>query len=337
MALRIHEISPSQYDEWDAFVAASLQGTVYHLSAWKRVMDGATSATMRLFGCFDGERLIGGCALTEKVQLGYRAALNALTTHYAGFILPPCESTKVSDVFSREHSIISAFARFLTRHYHQIYLFNPPGLKDLRPLLATGWKVSPCYTYILEIGDEERLWDALEGSVRRSIRKAEQERFELRTSVDAGQMAEIVEQTFARRSFRGVLSTLLVRALCESPELAPYRFTLSAWSGQSTMASAIVALLDNRSAYYALAATRSDYLNSGVHSLLIWELLKHLGKKVRRFDFVGANIPSIARFKEGFNPRLETYFSVEKWTSSLFHCLKTAMRNWRKMKNSFAG
>jgi hypothetical protein len=337
MALQVQEISPTHYEEWDAFVSTSLQGTVYHLSAWKRAMAGSSSGTMRLLGCFEGERLVGGCTLTEKRQLGYRAALNALTTHYAGFLLPPCESTKVSDVFSREHSILSTFAEFFTRHYHQIHLFNSPGLRDMRLFIGAGWKVSPCYTYVMELGDEERLWEALEGSVRRSIRKAEQERFEIRTSADAGQMVEIVSATFARRALHGLLAEPLVRALCVGSELTPHRFALSAWTGQGTMASAIVALLDSRSAYYALAATRAEYLNSGVHSLLIWELLKHLGKKVRRFDFLGANIPSIARFKEGFNPKLETYFSVEKWTSIVFRCLKLAVRKWRRMKADFPG
>lgn len=335
MTFRIQEIDPAQYDEWDAFVNSSPQGTIYHLSGWKRIVDEASLGEMRLLGCFEQQRLVGGCSFTEKVQMGYRAALNALTMQYAGFLLPACESTKVSDIFSREHAIISSFVRFLTEHYHQIHLFNAPRLKDMRPLISSRWKVSPCYTYIIDLGDEERLWSAMEGSVRRSVRKAEREGFEIRNGVDSRQMAEILERTFARQGLPGLLNESLVQAICSSTELYNRRFALSAWKGKENMVSAIVSFMDNHTAYYSLAATRSESLNTGVHSLLIWQLLKRLGGKVRRFDFLGANVPSIARFKEGFNPKLETYFSVEKWTSMMFRYIKTSAKKWRQIKMYF--
>jgi lipid II:glycine glycyltransferase (peptidoglycan interpeptide bridge formation enzyme) len=299
------------------------------------VIESGKQGNMRIWGCFEREDLVGGCTLTEKLQLGYKAGLNALTTHYGGFILPTSESTKLSDIFSKEHSIISALIGFLEKRYHQIHLFNSPHLKDIRPFKAAGWKVSPNYTYIIKLGDNEKIWKDMEGSVRRIIRKAERESFSIRDGVDIAQMVEIMQDTFGKQGYPTLLGRPLISSICSAGELNEHRYALSAWQGDNNMISAIVGFIYKDRMYYALAGTRRKYLNTGAHSWLIWNLIKRLGGKCNEFDFLGANIPSIARFKEGFNPHLETYFSVEKWTSLMFYCMKKSLRSLRRIRRQF--
>ncbi len=326
---QVHSVQERHYRLWDDFVAASPQGCFYHTSCWKQIIDTGTEYTMRLYGCFLGGTLVGGCTLTEKVQLGRHAAVNALTTPYAGFLLLPASGTKISDQTSHEHAILSALSRFLEARFHQITLYNSPGLADVRPLTQSGWSAVPCYTYVLDISEPRRVWERMDGSVRQAIRKAVKQQFHVGTSTDVDSFYSLLDKTLGRRRLPNLIPRRLLDTLMHTDSLKDRRFFLTAQPKSGGLASGILVLWDQTTAYYALAATDPALYGSGIHSLLIWELIQRLSPVVGILDFVGANIPSIARFKEGFNPQLKTHYCVEKWRSLLLKWSKRLVRRLR--------
>jgi hypothetical protein len=325
----VQSIQERHYRLWDDFVAGSPQGCLYHKSCWKQIIDAGTPYTMRLYGCFHGGTLVGGCALTEKIQLGRHAGVNALTTPYAGFLLSPPSGTKISDQTSHEHAILSALVRFLEPRFHQITLYNSPGLADVRPLTQRGWSAVPCYTYVLDISEPRHVWEGMDGSVRQAIRKAMKQQFIIGISRDVEGFYNLLHKTFGRRRLPNLISRRLIEKVMESETLKDRRFLLTAQPRSGELASSILVLRDQTAAYYALAATDPAFYETGVHSLLIWELIQRLSPVVGALDFVGANIASIARFKEGFNPQLKTYYCVEKWRSLLLKWSKRLARRLR--------
>ena len=122
---------------------------------------------------------------------------------------------------------------------------------------------------------------------------------------------DLVRQTFARRNETCPVSRTLFESIADSEILRESREIFCAMR-DGTLAAFVVLLKFQRTLYYGISATHTDALSLGANSLLIWEVVKAFGNSEWNvLDFVGANIPSISRFKEGFNPKLVLHFQAE--------------------------
>ena len=325
--LTVRPIEAHEFDTWDEFVASSPHGTLFHTSVWKRVVDSAVApARLVLAGCFDGFMLVGGCVALDRERYGQHTAVTPLVTPYSGFLLENPLGEKLSDQTSRQFEVMMALTLWMQKEYPYQNLVNPPHLEDMRPLIQAGYRLTPRFTYLINLKlPAEEIWQRFDGSVRRQIKKAEREGFELSDEMDPGEGYALLESTFARRGEECPVPREMFEAvLCAEP-LREYRQVMAAHRG-NRLASYVVALKFQRTLYYELAATHPDFLATGVSSLLIWELVKsHACEAWNFFDFVGANIPSVARFKEGFNPRLQMHFQAEYLGDPLIKLGKTVL------------
>ena len=76
-----------------------------------------------------------------------------------------------------------------------------------------------------------------------------------------------------------------------------------------------------------MAGADPSHRDSGATSLLYWKVME--GTTRARFDFVGANLASIAFFKRGFGGDLVPYFATEGFGSPL---LRSAVRLRRVLR-----
>lgn len=317
-ALVVRPVEPHEMDTWDEFVANSPQGTLYHTGAWKHVVDRALgSGRLVMLGCFDELALCGGVVLLDRERFGQRTAVTPLLTPYVGFLLDSPPGEKLSDQISRDSAVLDALARALMERYGYVNLINPPALEDTRPLSNAGFVLTPRFTYLVNLRlPAEELWMRLDGSVRRQVRKAQRGDFDISDNLDPAEGYALLESTFTRRGEACPVPRALFEEIVESERLRDARRVFCAHRN-GRLASYILGLRDTRCVYYAVAATDPDVLTEGVSSLLVWELMESgAAEGVSLLDFVGANIPSIARFKEGFNPRLQIYFQAEHYSSS---------------------
>jgi hypothetical protein len=326
-SLSVKTIEPHEFDTWDEFVMSSPHGTLFHTSAWKRIVDAACApARLVLIGCFDGFMLVGGCVALDRERYGQRTAVTPIVTPYAGFLLEPPLGEKLSDQTSRQAEVLTALSEWMQSHYPYQNLVNAPHLEDMRPLIQCGYRLTPRFTYLINLKlPAEEIWQRFDGSVRRQIKKAEREGYELSDDMKSDAAYALLDATFRRHGQDCPVSREMFEAVISGEPLRECRQIMAAHrDGQ--LAAYIVALKFNRTLYYELAATHQDFLSSGVSSLLIWELVKsHACEAWNTFDFVGANIPSIARFKEGFNPRLQMHFQAEYLGDPLIKLGKTVM------------
>jgi hypothetical protein len=256
--------------------------------------------------------------------VGNLAALNALLSPYLGFLLPPTEATKISDQISREHEVLTRLLSFLQKRYSQIDLINSPGLSDMRPFMENHWKTTPRYTYFLDISNLTDLWDRLDGSVRRAVKKAQQGDMNIGVMpCSAKEIFTLLNMSLGKKGNKNPIPRSLVEEIVTSEEIKDQRVMIGARTPKGELVSVIICVWDSRRAYYLIAATDSRYLSSGIHPLLIWEIAGYLTTiPITKLDFIGGNIPSIAHFKETFNPRLITHYRTEKWPSFIFKIMK---------------
>ena len=95
--------------------------------------------------------------------------------------------------------------------------------------------------------------------------------------------------------------------------------------------ASIVIFVEGFDTLYAWVAGADPTFNpSGATSLLYWRVFEQTD--FEKFDFVGANIPAIAKFKRGFGGDLVSYFAVEGFKSGMVKTAvagKKALRQWR--------
>lgn len=307
--LVVKPLQTNEHEAWDAFVRSSGMGTLFHTSIWKSVIDAAyDDGVYTLIGAYGNDKLVGGfCALTRN-RLGVATAVTPLSTPYTGFVIKR-EQNKRGEQY--EIDTLKALAQYLSRYRYQ-NIQCVPGLPDLHPLASLGYSISPRHTFDLDLQQpEEKLWKGFEGQVRRNIKKAEKSGFQINGQWDTNRTYEIFRETFARHGERCPVPEKLFLEIAEGKSLLKHRRRYCAWR-DGRLEAFLVALRYNGQVYYELAGTGTAALKSGISSLLIWEMLKdHLDGNCESFDFVGANDPSIARFKSGFRPSVRAYFAAE--------------------------
>jgi len=315
MLLTIRDVEAHELDSWDDFVYGSSQGTLFHTSTYQRFIGAVyPGARLRLIGAFDRGGVVGGCALLDRFRFGQRTAVTPLLTPYTGFILAGSVLEGAPGVADSQN-ILSQLAEFLSREYKYQSLVNAPGLDDMRPLLARGYSVTPRYTFEmnLQLAPEE-LWMGFQGHVRRHVKKAEKLEIEVMENIDSPSAFSMFQQTFARHKEECPISQDFLEEMVQGPILRDYRRNFCAYL-HGEMISFITTLRFRDRVYYALASTAENQMQTGISSYLVWEVLRDYARsEYKAFDFVGANVPSIARFKSGFGPEVRMYFAVETAT-----------------------
>lgn len=306
----VRDIEVHEWDSWDEFVSSSPQGTLFHTALYKKTIDQSYGrGTLRLLGAFTENGLSGGCAFLDRSRLGQKTAVTPLLTPYTGFVL----DAATADQPAWNSEVLEALAKFLSSSYQYQNLVNAPGLDDLRPLLNMGYTVSPRYTYELNLRlSPEELWLKFDGHVRRHIKKAEKIGFEVLENLDPASAWDLFCRTFSRHGHTCPVNEEFFHELVVGTRLKPYRQHFCAYE-HGQLVSFITVFCYKDRVYYAVASTLADRMQTGVSSYLVWEVLReHARGEHAVFDFVGANVASIARFKAGFNPQVRLHFSVER-------------------------
>ncbi len=320
----VRPLEAHEESSWDAFVRNCGMGSLFHTTIWKSVINAAyDDGVYTIFGAFDNNRLVGGfCALLRN-RLGVATAVMPLCTPYAGFIAPTSGEEKKN--FAEGHSL-TVLSSYL-RNFRYQNLQCAPGLTGLQHLVSSGYHMTPRRTLELDLQQpEEKLWTGFSGQVRRNIKKAEKSGFEISNRWNGEQGYEIFRETFARHGEKCPVPKKLFLEIAGGDALTGNRRRYCAWR-DGVMDSFLVALRYNGQVYYELAATNTPALKSGISSLLVWQILKdHLDGNWEVFDFVGANTPSITRFKEGFNPVVRSYNAVYCCTSKRIDLALKAQR-----------
>ncbi len=327
--IEVRPVAPSEYPGWDAFAESSPQGTVFQTSAWKLTLEAVHGPdSCPWLGAFHQGELVGGCTFLARRRWCLSEAVTPLLTPYAGYLLPAAPGEKISGRVTSERKILTALAREMARRFGRENLICAPGLCDSRPLSQSGYSVSPRFTYRLDLSlPSAEIWKRLEGHTRRQINKAGRENFEP-CALDAARAFELFQGTFERQSQTSPVSRRLFDAVVSGAPLLPFR-EIAAVAQDGRLASFVVLLRFAGVVHYAIASTAPESISSGVSSLLIWRTLDAhaaAGDGIRIFDFVGANIPSIARFKEGFNPELTPFWRLERSTGTAGHLVAAAAR-----------
>jgi lipid II:glycine glycyltransferase (peptidoglycan interpeptide bridge formation enzyme) len=185
------------------------------------------------------------------------------------------------------------------------------------------------YTYALDIADTERMVAGMDSDVRRQSRRATERGYATvaGSETQAAALAQLVAATYARQELPPPLPLERLTALiADLVATGIGRLMLAGQPGQPPTAGALH-LVNGEQGYYFLGGADQDRLASGANQLLFIEGLRRLADDgVHRFDFCGADLPSIAAYKATFGGQLVPHFKVYSYASPLTRALTYAQR-----------
>ena len=119
----VAELNRRDFTQWDELVDHSSQGTIFHKTGWLDACARVFKKTIKIFGCFQDGKIVGGISLFLDKKYGFVSVASSTCnmTPYGGFVLSPSLSAGVhkQETFSRE--IIESLLREIQK---RTFLFN---------------------------------------------------------------------------------------------------------------------------------------------------------------------------------------------------------------------
>lgn len=326
---RPYRLEPkTQGAQWDAFVRASPDGTVFSHSTYLE----HTGRRLGLYGCYHGQELRAVVAVIESAD-GASAELDDMVI-YGGLCFGPSMSGQNrAQCVSERFEVATFVADALASRYRDLAFALAPSITDVRPFLwhnygtaGERYRVDVRYTSFVDIGDFARA-DSLEeiglyaqctGARRQQIRYARRDGVVTEEIDDVGMFADFYRRTLERQGTTVPTSTLermasLVAALL-SHGMARM-FVARTRTGEA--GSVAVYALDARRAYYLYGANDPALRDTPTGTAVLWDAFAKLaGSGVTEVDLEGVNSPRRGWFKLSFGGDLRPYYQIEKECTS---------------------
>jgi Acetyltransferase (GNAT) domain len=307
-------------DQYDAFIAASPQGTLFCRSWWLDATAGPDGWRHAAICDADGRLVATWPAALRRTRFG-DVLTGAPLTPYLGPVLSAGDGRQRR---SREVDQLERLAEAL-RPYAHVEARCSPRLDYWTPLAWHGFSQTTHYTWRLEdVSDDEATFARLRDSTRRQVSKAQR----LGLVVEPGTVDDLValqRKTFERQEEAGDgPAEALVRRIAAAVADHDAGEILVARDDGGQVHSASLFVYDERTTWYLLGGSDTELRASGSASLLMWEGIRAAGVRGTAFDFEGSMLRHVERFVRNFGGE-PTAYSIVRHTPSLQWRLRTAV------------
>jgi len=313
---------------WDEFVRRAVGGSIFSTGAWLRCAQQATGGQIRCFGCYKNGHLMAGVSGLEQRRRFLKRLTTPVLTPHGGLLLAPVPSKGPAKLEAEWNRATSLLVAHLTGLYDHVHLVHAPAVQDLREFAWAGWHARVRYTYQMDLSDLEALWERVERRTRTVIRKAEKAGFQLRPTDDMDLFRRQYELIYARQEGPPPVDPVVAQRFAQSALAAGLGRAFAVESPAGEVASIVIFVEGFDTAYAWAAGADPEFNPTGATSLLYWKFFEQ--SPLKKFDFVGANIPAIARFKRGFGGDLVPYYAVEGFGNAWVRRVFAASARWRK-------
>jgi hypothetical protein len=180
------------------------------------------------------------------------------------------------------------------------------------PLYWNGYKQTTNYSYSLETNHSlDELFSGFKSSIRRSIRKAENEA-ECFYEADSAIFFRLAEDTFKRQGKSVPYSKELLEKLVTASKKHNNGELIVAKNKSGIPLAGGFFVWDTERLYYLAGGVNSDKSDSGAMSLVMWNGIQLAHKLGVTFDFEGSMVESIENFFRSFGSEQTAYFQISK-------------------------
>ena len=317
---------------WDALIGAAPAGTAFSSWAWLEAAAETFGGRPVRWGALRGEELVACCSYLRRPRVGLAEGLTAPLSPYGGLVFDEVRLRSVGDRHAAADALLARAEADCAVHRWAL----PPAVNDARPFAWRGWSVGVRYTRVVPLSSADAVWDGISPAMRRQVRKGERAGYTLAQSDTVAIAVAHYQATFAAQ---GIVPRVPVERMARLLQVALERGLAELWvllapDGAPVASCALVRDADAHRGYYWLAGADPAHRQEGAMPTLIWLLFQRLCGALAAFDFVGANLPSVARFKRGFGGELAVYCAVEYWRRA---ALRTAWKAASAVRTRLSG
>ena len=335
MNIEVRIAGDEELKKWDSLVETSPYGTIFHTHNWLTIVEKHTNSKLYPLIGVRGEEVIGVFPIFYKKKGSLKMVFSPppkVGIPYMGPVLLGYDKLK----HEKKESLITDFYTGIDRFVHDefkphyISFKLPPGLIDCRPFKWLEYEAEPVYNYILDISiGLSNIESNFTQEARKNIKKAEKSEI----NVEVGSKKELQ-----------ILYNMLYDRYADQERMLPIseNYLLDIYNRFSPDNLKVFTLVyqDNIIGGVIKLCYKDEILDwigqskttvKGANDFLHWEIIKWAVENgYRYYNILGANTPSISRFKSKFNPSLSVNFSVKKTTISgtVAEKLYTKLRNY---------
>jgi CelD/BcsL family acetyltransferase involved in cellulose biosynthesis len=306
-------------EAWETFARGSPHTLVFHRNDWLEVLRDTQGSSLRRYGLYADKELseLVGIMPVLIGRFGpFRIAGSPLVVEDTPYMGPAVPEEFLTHALAAVRDAVRHEASFF-----RTLLPSAVPLAAQRALGEAGFSVTTKTTHRLDLSRGlSAIWDGLEGRCRTAVRRAEKAGVNVRrvTEADRGSMTRyfaLVQQVFAQQGRSPPNGPALFHELWQRVRpLGLVSLAMAQIDGED-VAGALLAH-DDRRVYYLDGASDRAFRNVNPTNLVLWKALEWaVASGKREFDFVGSDIPRLARFKASFGGRLVEHSCVE-WARS---------------------
>lgn len=255
-------------------------------------------------------QVIGRLPYATKRRYGFKALSMPWFTPWLGPWISPARA-KLANELGHQHEILEKLVEGLPRA-DRILIACAPEFPNLLGLYWSGFDLKLAYTYRLtDLGDDQRLWNAMRDNVRNKCRKA-QKITVVNRERDISTVIAAMEKTFKRQGMNGSASFPALERIDETMSRRNQRAIYSAEDAKGRVHAAIYVVYDDRHTVYIAGGGDPDLRDSGAHALVMWQAIKDTYGRSQVFDFEGSMVRSIETFVRGFGPHQVPRFTAHR-------------------------
>jgi lipid II:glycine glycyltransferase (peptidoglycan interpeptide bridge formation enzyme) len=201
------------------------------------------------------------------------------------------------------------------------------GFTDWLPFYWNGFNQTTKYTYILQnIKDFEGLLENMSQQMRRNIKKAENKQIKVKKGILTDEFLKIQKKTFERQGIKNTQSSAALTKLITATQQRRQGSLFGGYDNDGRLHAAIFVAWQKSSAYYIAGGGDPQLRDSGAHSLVMLEAIKHVSQFTDTFDFEGSMIPGVERFFREFGAKQMPYFTIRKGKLNLIDRIKIKIK-----------
>jgi len=308
--------------EWDAFVEASENGTVFSLSAHIN----AVKAPVTLYYCMKSEEIKAAVAVVENSD-GNGIVLHDFIIYNGVMFAPPKQNQNYSQIQSDQFRISEFIANELVRKYKSIELSFHPAIKDIRSFLWVNYgtekpqyKPDVRYTCYVDISDFAKAAKLEDISIynKASYARRQEIRYAIRDGVktveefDAKKFVAFYNETMKRQDIiveTKVLEEMEELLICLFNAKIGHMYVSYTASGEPGSMSFWG--IDSKRAYYIFGANDPLLRDYHTGTAVLWDAFKFLNVQgVKEVDLEGINSPRRGWFKTSFGGDIVSYYHM---------------------------
>jgi lipid II:glycine glycyltransferase (peptidoglycan interpeptide bridge formation enzyme) len=287
-------------EEWALLIEQCSNVTLFHTLDWFKVISETWPVSVHLLSIEEDGQVVGLLPLIEKKKFGLKFVGSPVRGHFTPYLGPI--------LMDGSYLNYSTLLRCIIHEFSPDYIeLSIPPKRD-----ANRRDFKNQQTILLDLTKGEKaIWEGMKGETRSQVRQA------IKLGVEVFEPKQLKD--WLPYYYPMVTATYSRQGL---PNPAPQSFYERIWKHlypkgilrillarhEGKIIAGGIFLIFQGELYFLDGASFREYQNLRANNLIQWEIISWGAKTgLATYDMVGANIPSIARFKKGFGGEIVKY------------------------------